>query len=730
MELKRILSIILRQRRLIIFILLGVVSLFVVLTLLVEPRYEAKSRVYLRKSLASIEFFSAAGLLASSVSTVDDTERYNYLTVARSSPVLEKVIDDLHLTRNRKWYQLIEMIPLMPKVARMMGIVKPARKPLLPSQLRHKEILSFFFPRPYVSVEQFQDTDLLLITATSYTLEESLQLANGVAREFSEQLVEMHRSDFKHLSKMVKEALPETEERVKQTQKAVQKFKEKFGYVDISTYSSSLTTLEASIRSRIDDNELDLTAAKGQLASIRKQLESRPKFNKSAMTSERNPALDSLKSSLQTLHLNLAEARAKYTDEHSTIIAQKIQEADLIKRMKIEAQKIFSTETLSTDTVYSMLLSSLSSQAVDIAGLESMLAANRVMLQNVEEKLRQVPEAYAVYTRLTAAQTAAEDFYSTLLNGLARLESAGGMTVSFVDLIEPATPPETPAKAKHPKLFIILVIGLFLGMLLALGMALLLEYLNETILELTEETTPVDWHALGEVPLLAAKEMPAPDREDMPPALREALRGVVTRLLFLTDRRDPEGLLIASPGRSEGKTFLAIYLARTLALLGRRVLLVDGDLREPHLHTALGEDNNLMGFAECLRGQTTLEDAVRQHRVDGIDVLYAGKSGDDPAGLVDSPALPELLHLAKERYDVVLLISSPLIEAVDSAVMATYMEATMLVAAYGRTKDGSFFHAARTLKNGSALRVAVLNMAGDLTRSRPLSSYISRWRGR
>lgn len=703
MELKQILAIFIRQKRLISSIFLGVVLIFVVVTLLVEPRYEAKARVYLRKSPASNVFFNTTGLLSSVTGTVDDTERYNYLAVATSYPVMEKVVDTLGLTRSRKIIQLFEMIPFGSTLLDAIGVQR-TRKVMLPNELSQKELVSFFFPRPLVSVEQFEDTDILEISASDASLEGAIALANAVAGTFISQLGEMQQTDFIRVKKVTEDALPKAETRLKAAQEQLQHFKEQCGYVDITNYTSELITKISTIRGRIEENGLHLVGSKSKLVAIKSELLQRPEFRKSSMAFVRNPKLDALQTSLQSLYLDIVQARTQYTDKHPDVVAYEAQIADIKRRMKEETEKSFSADTYSTDPIFETLTSSFTDVTVAIKNFESLISADHELLTTYEGKLHRLPETAATYARLSTAATAAETFYSSLLGSMERLKTAERINYSDVTLLESAMPPDTPSKAKRPKLFGKVAVGVALGAFLALGAALLVEYLDETVRDLSQLAEEEGMIDLGAVPFL-------PDaltqRVDTSPVLREAIRRVVTRLRQQNEGQLAGGIMLTSPGRGEGKAFIAASLGRNLALSGKRTLLVDGDLHEPHVHTAFGIDNGI-GLADCLDGGAGMEQAARELFPDLV-VITAGRTDSDPGLLVDSSALDSFLTKAKQFYDVVLLTSAPLNEVVDAAVYAPRFDICIFIGSYGCTERSQYLAAVRSLPSVAPLHAALLN---------------------
>ncbi len=698
MELRHIIAILWRRRKLLLTVFLLVVALFTVITLLVEPRYQSTAKIYLRKSPAASTLLVNFSLLSSSgTSTFEDTERDTYISLATSSPIMDKVVTDLKLTRARKSMQVIEMIPLMRSLLATMGIELP-RKKLLPYELRTKGFLSFFFPRPYVSVEQSEETDILEIKARSRTLEESMAIANGVAQAFITSETDTLRKDLNHLTEVVDKLIPRVFADYQRNQEDLQRYQEQYGILDIDDSATKLMDRVSTLLTAIDDNTLDLVKTESLLQITREQLAVRPEFAKASMQMDRSNVIASLETSLATLYTELAQSKAKYTDKHPTVIEYEQQIKDAKQRIKQEAEKILSSETFSTDSVWSTLTSNVAEYTANLAGYRALDKANRQILADYDRKLHEHPSRATAYARLNAGYEASSTFYATLLKAKAQLQAADLIDLGNVHLLEPATPPEPLSQAKYPKIFTNMALSMVLGVMLALGLSLLVEYLDDSILDLRALTDEMDGVVdLGVIPRFAASARQPKGAKSAaagPTRVKEVFRGLVARLRQSAAGAGPRRLVVTSAGAGEGKTFVALHLAQTLAAAGTRVLLADGNLRDPKLHIHLERDNG-PGLADVLAGSATLEQVILAGVRPGLDVVTAGQTGTDPAGLVDSAALPAFFQAATARYDALVVTSPPLDEVIDAAVYVPLADACLLLAEHGRT-DRTAFAAALT----------------------------------
>lgn len=190
----------------------------------------------------------------------------------------------------------------------------------------------------------------------------------------------------------------------------------------------------------------------------------------------------------------------------------------------------------------------------------------------------------------------------------------------------------------------------------------------------------------------------------------EAFRRLRANLEFLRVGGDPIAIVVTSAIAGEGKTSIALNLAVACAQGGDHVLLVDADLRKPTVGERLGL-NEANGLSTLLAGRVTFDEAVvGGGRGLGIDVLPAGPIPPNPADLLSSHAMRELLNHALTSYDVILLDTPPVLPVVDAAVLSREVSGAVLVARLNRTKKESVAKAVESLGQiGGKLLGVVLN---------------------
>lgn len=165
----------------------------------------------------------------------------------------------------------------------------------------------------------------------------------------------------------------------------------------------------------------------------------------------------------------------------------------------------------------------------------------------------------------------------------------------------------------------------------------------------------------------------------------EAYRLVRTNLTFASVDGAFHTLVVTSAAPGEGKSTTTANLATAVAQAGNKVLLLDCDLRKPIQHKIF-ELNGRLGLTNYLVGNLSLEQAIQDTRVPGLQVMTSGPIPPNPSELLGSQRLRQLLELAKERYDLILADAPPAVAVSDAAVLASVVDGVILVIRAGETK--------------------------------------------
>lgn len=265
--------------------------------------------------------------------------------------------------------------------------------------------------------------------------------------------------------------------------------------------------------------------------------------------------------------------------------------------------------------------------------------------------------------------------YDGLLQRYKEVGVSGAVTANNVSIVDPSQPPSDPSK---PKVFLNLALALVLGLGLGLAAAVLRELLDETLATPDDVEQKLGLKVLGVAPLLGKNETPMQALADMRSGYAEAYYSLRTALQFSTPHGAPTSLLVTSSRPSEGKSSTAYAVAMNLARIGKRVLLIDGDLRNPSLHRLLGRDNG-RGVSNVLSGGAALEQVIAPSGQENLDFVPCGPLPPNPAELWNGPHMETLLQQAQAAYDHVVIDGPPVLGFADAPLLAAAVEGTLFV---------------------------------------------------
>lgn len=258
-----------------------------------------------------------------------------------------------------------------------------------------------------------------------------------------------------------------------------------------------------------------------------------------------------------------------------------------------------------------------------------------------------------------------------------------------------------------PNTFRNLAVGVMLGLLAGVGLAIGRDMLDNTVKDGSAVEDIAGVGVAGSIPLNKdLRRRAAIAFEGKNTATTESFRKLRTNLQFLNVDNPPRVIMLTSSASGEGKSTTAINLALALAETEHHVIIVDGDLRCPKVHSYLGLIGNV-GFSTVLSGASSLRDSVQSTRYPGLTVLASGPIPPNPSALLGSQSAKKVLAQLRADYDYVIVDSAPLLAVADASVLAASVDGVLLLTRYGKTRSDQLEHSVANLQNVGAQLLGV-----------------------
>jgi len=362
-----------------------------------------------------------------------------------------------------------------------------------------------------------------------------------------------------------------------------------------------------------------------------------------------------------------------------------------------------------------------------IKTIDGQIGAIQSELSTLNARVSTMPTIQQDALRLERDVRVNGELYKSLLNSALQLRLVKEGKVGNVRLLDQAVQPKKPIKPQKPLIVALaLVLGLLAGAALAIARSMFMGGIRNpdeieahtglnvySVVPFTPEQVPVDKRNASSVQLLAVLHPESP--------AIEALRSLRIALQFATLEAGNNRVMITGATPGVGKSFISANFAAIMAAAGKRVLLIDADMRKGHIHQELGMQRE-NGLSELLAGVLTSAQAIRPQVLPNLDVLTTGKLPSNPADMMMSETFSRLLDTLSEQYELVIIDTPPVLVAADAAAVAPHAGVVLLVARADQTQLGELNESAKRLAHAGKTASGVLFNAMDMTR-RHYGSY-------
>ena len=686
------------RRTLLGFVLVGLLGALVISVL--------QTRIYRARTSLEIQDFNANLLDIKGVDASDSTGSYitpesymeTQVKILQSESVLGRVIDKLNLHAERPasgW--------------RIFKLWKSSHVPEREELIRQAE--------RNLTVRTSGNSRLLEVLYESSNPQVAADFANTLVSEFIEQSQEMRWKSTQRTAEWLTSHLDEMKTKLEQSEAQLQDYVRTSGL----TVTSDKQNLAENGLKQLQD-ELSKAQA-DRIASQAKFEEAKNKPADSVPEISDDPTMREYRQRMTELQRQYAELSATLTPEHYKVQRVQAQITELQFNMLQERSNIQRRigNEYSAALRREKLLSQADAEQEKVVADQSSKAIHYDTLKREVDSTRQI--------------------YEAMLQRVKQAGLATAMRASNVLVVDPAKPPLLPYRPSIP---INSAIGLFSGVFLGFGFVLLRERVDRRISAPGDSQTYLELPELGVIPLDeavisrqigngselhrspalhpgSASRPPLGDCPELatwkrkPSLVAECARTTLTSILLPTHDGDrPQVVVLTSPCPGDGKTTVACNLSIAMTEIGRKVLMIDGDLRKPRLHKVFSVANS-WGLSDVLWAETPIETVPISHlvsetEVSGLCLLPAGSCGGTPTNLFYSPRMTRLLKRLRKEFDMIMIDAPPMIHLADARVLGRLADGVILVVRAGQTTtESALFASQRFAEDGTRVMGTVLN---------------------
>jgi capsular exopolysaccharide synthesis family protein len=579
---------------------------------------------------------------------------------------------------------------------------------------------------------------LIRFRAVTTSPQASQLLADLYVREYIALTRSVSRASLVASREFLSNQLQKHEEDLQNVEQKIQNYLRDQGTASIASEESRLTGQVSQMQSRRDELEIELERRKATLQALQANLSDIQPQLAQNMASTMTQDIELVQQKIAELKATRQEAMVRNPEwerpeerpelaEVNRQIQRLQEEVDRLSRDYVN--QVVSAEGSSADASESgglqravAMKQQIASEQVAITGLEAELEALDQQVQAYRSELLDIPGESIQIQRLQRERERTEETYNYISQRLQEVRIREEGELGYASIISQASLGQSVQPQPHRTL----ILGAFFGLMMGTGLALLRYKFDNRLFK------PDDIEERGYNVTIVPDMQPLLKSEHQGEALvkrngrkvatslvtlhnatshvTEAYRQLRTNVQYNLTGAASNVVLVTSAGVGEGKSTTAANLAVAFARAGSKTLLIDADMRRPQMHNFFGLSLE-PGFYQLLQGGRSFAMGSMDVGIDHLSVLTAGQaSGKDAAELIQSDAMQELLNSARERFDMIIVDTPPVLAVTEAKILAPKANASLVVTRAGETKEKELDYAVRELQRvGGQVLGVVLN---------------------
>lgn len=638
------LRIALRWKYLIIGVTVACIVIGLIITLLMTPKYTATATVEIAREASQVTSIQGVEREAG----IADQEFYQtQYGLLKSRALSERVATQLRLVDDPDFFAMFGLKSDNP------AFKQTSNRYVAAGRAERQRVAGEILLRN-VSIDPTRLSRLVDIAVTSPQAGFSARVANAWAENFIQTNLERKVQATSYGRNLLERQLQLQKQRLDESQRQLVGYASQQQIINLPAQGGSNGTV-TSERSIVADNLAALNTALTQATADRIEAEARYRSGSAGGSSTEalgNVAINSLRQRRAELAAQYQQMMVQFEPGYPAAQALKSQIDQLDRAVSREESRV----TGSIEGVY---------RAATARENALETKVDQLKLSYLDNRRRSIQ--YNIFQQEVDTNRA---LYDGLLQRYKEIGVANGVGVNNISIVDAANEPQKPSS---PRLLINLFVSLLAGLVLGAGAALALEQMDEAFGDPSEVERKLGLSLLGSVPKTKEDRDPRDELLDRKSDLVDAYLAISTNLSFTTEHGAPRSFSVTSTRPAEGKSTTALALATMLSRAGKRVIIVDGDMRSPSIHH-LGNVGHERGLSNFLSGEETIEPLTFQMPDLGLTAMSAGPIPPNAAELLTGTRLAMLIDRLLKDYDHVVIDGPPVMGLADAPLIAAQVE--------------------------------------------------------
>jgi capsular exopolysaccharide synthesis family protein len=515
-----------------------------------------------------------------------------------------------------------------------------------------------------------EKNDIIDIVTKNSDPHTAQDIANQLCKTYTEYMKEVNVQDITHLLVNLEDQIGKVQAELDQKENILRVFKEKNHTVQLSSETNITVNKLSQLELELQKTELDMLESRERFTGINKQI-GQQDINVIQSMTYSNP----FQAKLAELELELNSLSAEYSPEHFKVKMIKGQIDKIKEAMKTDITREAASRTLIKNPIREGLLQDLVNLSIEKSALEAKRTAQEQLIKQLDVELSKLPTVELQFAQLTRETESLVEVLKLLKSRFEEARIKRDSQQSDLKILEWA---QLPIAGVSSVPFSKVLIGLLIGIVIGIALAFGLEFLDQSIKDPQSIERTLELPLLGIVPMIEMEKAIIENAKEKWRTVLEPFRALRATLKHLATAQQFKTLIICSAVKGEGKTTLAANLAITFSLDGKKVILVDGDLRRAQMHSLFNVPK-YCGLSDYLLGDKELNEIIKPTVHENLFVITAGEHPQNPSELIGNARFEQLVKSLRPMADFIIFDSPALLPVSDGMIMAPKIDACIMV---------------------------------------------------